>query len=143
MANRRAKVRLLLTALNKRRAQESAVAHLCVVNSVFARRVCVQMTAHVFEFDLQLALAHLAGALESHVFQEMSSAICLRVLVSAASVDENANSGRFTVTTLQRCQSKQVAIESDLGVCVPGAAMSSETGGHGPRRQLARHCSMS
>lgn len=54
------------------------------------------MTSHVFDFDFQLLLRSLGGALEGHVLQKVRCAVVGGRLVSGSSVNPHTDSGGFS-----------------------------------------------
>ena len=63
--------------------------HLGVVRGLLARRVRVEVAAHVFNLLLQPSRRALGGALERHVLQEMRRAVVRGGLVTRPGVDPN------------------------------------------------------
>lgn len=55
------------------------------------RCVGVEVAAHVFNFQLELLLRSVAGALEGEMLEEVSCAVGLVGFCAAASIDPHAN----------------------------------------------------
>lgn len=64
---------------------------LGVVDSLFARRVSIQVSSHVLHLHLQLRLCAFGRALEGHVLQEVSHSVVLLRLIATASVNPQSH----------------------------------------------------
>lgn len=96
------------------RARHVLLEHLGVVHGLLARRVGVQMAAHVLDLELELLLRALGRALEGHVLQKVGRAVVLRGLVARAGADPHADRGGLAVRTLRR-HAQAVGERGDLG----------------------------
>src|SRR6185312_11305446 len=68
--------------------------HLGVIGGLLARRIGVEMAAHLFDGLGDLAGAAPLGALEGHVLEQMRDAVDLGPLVARADIDPNAERHR-------------------------------------------------
>lgn len=58
------------------------------------------MAAHVLNLQLELLLSALHGSLECHVLKEVSGSVVSGILISATSVNPDANSSGVTMSSL-------------------------------------------
>src|SRR5262249_22692978 len=69
--------------------------HADIINNILARRISVEMAAHGFDLDGNVARAAPPRTLESHVFEQMNDAIDLPRLVARADADPDAERHRL------------------------------------------------
>jgi hypothetical protein len=72
------------------------------------------VASHVLDFDLELLLGSLLRALEGNVFKEVSSAVILCGLISAARINPDTNRSRLSVGSLRRVPIKMLILIKNL-----------------------------
>mmetsp|Transcript_55 Transcript_55/g.137 ORF Transcript_55/g.137 Transcript_55/m.137 type:complete len:222 (+) Transcript_55:1240-1905(+) len=90
--------------------------HLGVIRRLFAARVRVQMSTHVFNFLLQARRRARLRALKRHVLQEMSRTIRRRIFISRSSINPHAHGGGFRVRSRLSRHAQPIRERRHLGL---------------------------
>lgn len=87
-----------------------------VIACLFSGGVGVEVSTHVFDFNLQITDCASGGSFKGHVLKEVGRAVGGVGLISAASIDPNTNSGGARVGDLFTDDTEAIWETGDLQI---------------------------